>query len=85
MPKTKKAPKEETIQSTGETLLKDIKNIIAEGNIRRIKISDKKGKTFLEFPLTVGVIAAALAPVLAAVGAVAALIGECTIYVERDK
>jgi hypothetical protein len=68
----------------GEQLLKKIKELIAEGNIRKITIKDKSGKELMTFPLTVGVVGAVFAPVLAAIGALAALIGECTITVERD-
>jgi hypothetical protein len=61
----------------------EIKELIHPGNIRRIIIKDKDGKVMLEFPLTFGVVGAVLAPTLAAVGAVAALIGEATIVVEK--
>lgn len=69
----------------GEHLLQKIKELIEEGNVRRITITDKSGKELITFPLTVGVVGAVLAPVLAAVGALAALIGECTIGVEREE
>ncbi|HEX9007734.1 MAG TPA: DUF4342 domain-containing protein [Patescibacteria group bacterium] len=87
MPKTTKKSKttEETIKATGETLLKTVKDLIAQGNIRKITIKDKNGKSIAEFPLTIGVVAAAIVPVLAAIGALAALIGECTISVERTE
>ena len=75
----------ESFTVNGEELLKKIKVLIAEGNIRKITIHDKAGKEVLSFPLTVGVVGAVLLPVLAAVGAVAALIGECTISVEREE
>ncbi|CAN5594918.1 hypothetical protein BH10BAC3_BH10BAC3_08340 [soil metagenome] len=68
----------------GENLLKKVKELIEEGNIRNIIISDKDGKEIMSFPLNIGVVAALLAPVLAAVGALAALIGDCTITVERE-
>jgi hypothetical protein len=68
----------------GENLLKKVKELIEEGNIRKITITEKSGKELMSFPLTVGVVGAVLAPVLAAVGALAALIGECTITVERE-
>jgi len=74
----------ERISVAGEDLLKKVKELIAEGNVRRISIKDKQGKTIVELPLTLGVVGAALAPVLAAVGAVAALVTECTITVERE-
>ncbi len=76
--------KEEHFKVSGESLLKKVKELIAEGNIRRLTIKDKSGKTLVEFPLTIGVVGAALAPVLAAVGVIAALISECTISVERE-
>lgn len=75
--------KKETYQVKGEELLKKIKAIIKEGNVRKITISDKKGKELVTFPLTLGVIGAVIAPVLAAVGAIAALVTECTVTVER--
>ena len=68
----------------GENLLKKIKELINEGNVRKITITDKTGKELMSFPLTVGVIGTAIMPMLAAVGAIAALIGECTISVERE-
>lgn len=70
---------------SGENLLKKIKELIDEGNVRKITIKDKTGKELVSFPLTVGVVGTVVAPVLAAVGALAALIGECTITVEREE
>ena len=74
----------EKIRVFGEDLLKKVKELIQEGNVRRISIKDKSGKTIVEFPLTLGVVGAALAPVLAAVGALAALVTECTLTIERE-
>jgi diacylglycerol kinase family enzyme len=74
----------ETFTLHGENLLKKVKELIAEGNIRKITITDKEGKDLMSFPLTIGVVGALFAPVLAAIGAVAALIGECSIVVERE-
>ncbi len=74
----------ESFKVNGETLLKKVKELIKEGNIRKITITDKSGKELVTFPLTFGVVGAVVAPVLAAIGALAALIGECTISVERD-
>ncbi|MBV8163189.1 MAG: DUF4342 domain-containing protein [Candidatus Eremiobacteraeota bacterium] len=68
----------------GEDLLRKVKELIHEGNVRRISIKDKQGKTLIELPLTLGVVGAALAPALAAVGAIAALVTECTVMVERE-
>jgi len=75
--------KKEKYQVKGEELLKKIKVLIKEGNVRKITISDKKGKELVTFPLTLGVVGAIIAPVLAAVGAIAALVTECTVTVER--
>jgi len=77
--------RKESFAINGESLLKKVKELIEEGNIRKITIHDKTGKELMSFPLTVGVVGAVFAPVLAAVGALAALIGECTITVERDE
>ena len=75
--------KREKYEIKGEELLKKFKALIKEGNVRRITISDKKGKELVTFPMTLGVIGAVIAPVLAAVGAIAALVTECTLTVER--
>lgn len=74
----------EEFKVNGEDLLKKVKAIIAEGNARRIMVKNKQGKSIIELPLTVGVVGAALVPAIAAVGAIAALVTECTIVVERD-
>lgn len=75
----------ESFTLKGEQLLNKIKELIAEGNVRKITINDKNGKEIMSFPLTIGVVGAVLAPVLAAVGALAALIVECTLSVEREE
>ena len=75
----------ETFIVKGEQLLKKIQDLVDEGNVRKITIHDKKGKEIMSFPLTIGVVGTVLAPVLAAVGGLAAIIGECTISVEREK
>ena len=74
----------ETFKTQGENLLNKIKELIAEGNARKITISDKDGKELMNFPLTLGVVGTVFAPLLAAVGALAAVIGECTITVEKE-
>jgi len=74
----------ESFSIHGVDLLKKIKELIAEGNIRRITITDKHGKELATFPLTVGVVGAFLLPTFAAIGAIAALVTECTITVERE-
>jgi diacylglycerol kinase family enzyme len=75
----------ESFTLNGENLLKKVKELIAEGNISRVTIIDKEGKELITFPVTIGVVAAMIAPVLAAVGALAAFVGECTITVEREE
>ncbi len=78
------AEKNEEFKVSGEDLLKKVKELLKEGNVRKVTIKDKDGKAILSFPLTLGVVGAVLAPMLAAVGAVAALVTECTISVERS-
>ena len=74
--------RKEEFKVTGEKLLGEIKRLVNEGNVRRIVI--KQGdKTLIEIPLTLGVIGIALVPVWAAIGAIAALVAECTIVVEK--
>ncbi len=76
--------KKEEFTIDGDHLLEKVRELIKEGNVRKITIKDKTGKEVATFPLTFGVVGVVLAPVLAAVGAIAALIGECTISVERE-
>ena len=72
----------ESFKVKGEDLLKRVKEIVHEGNVRRVVI--KQGsRTVVEFPVTVGVVGAIAAPALAALGALAALLSECTIEVQR--
>ena len=84
MPAQKKKTTTEQMRGTGETVLKNLRNLINEGNVRKIIIKDKKGKSIAEFPLTIGVIGTAFVPVLAAVGAIVALVSECTIAIEKE-
>ena len=81
---TIKKQKTEEFKVNGEDLLKKVKELIHEGNIRKISIDSKEGKQILSFSLTFGVVGAAILPPLAVVGAIAALLTECTIRVERD-
>lgn len=74
----------ESFSVHGDNLMKKIKELIHEGNARKITIHDKEGKEIMSFPITVGVVGVLIAPVFAAVGAVAALIGDCIITVERE-
>jgi len=81
-PETKQTTRKEEFSVNGDKLLGEIKRLVNEGNIRRISI--KQGdKTLIEIPLTIGVIGIALLPVWAAIGAIAALVTECTIVVEK--
>jgi hypothetical protein len=73
----------EEFKISGGQIIDKIKELIHEGNIRRIILKDENGKTFLEIPLTVGIVGAALAPVLAAIGAIAALVTKLTVVVEK--
>ena len=68
----------------GDEVVAKVKELIHEGNIRRIIIKNEEGRTMLEVPLALGVIGAALLPVLAAIGAAAAIATRCTLVVERD-
>jgi hypothetical protein len=68
---------------TGERLLERIKQLIHQGNIRRIIIKDDKDRTILEIPLTIGVVGAVLVPMFVAIGAIAALAADYTIEVEK--
>ena len=84
---TKKKVKkiEESYKVKGEEVIGKVKELVREGNVRKISIKDKNGKTLVSLPLTIGVVGGLLAPVLAAVGAIAALVSECTISVERGE
>ncbi len=73
----------ETHRVSGDRLLETVKRIVREGNVRRIVIRNEDDQVILSFPLGAGVVGAALLPMWAAVGAVAALVGNCSIEVER--
>ncbi|RIK28891.1 MAG: hypothetical protein DCC56_14520 [Anaerolineae bacterium] len=75
----------EEFRVDGEELLRKVKNLINEGNIRRVIIKDKDGKVVFEIPLTFGVVGALIAPQLAAIGAIAALLSEATVIVEKKE
>jgi DNA-binding Lrp family transcriptional regulator len=72
----------EKIGGTGEQVLAQLKRLVDEGSIRRVVVK-QHGKTIAEFPLTAGVIGAVIAPVAAAIGALSALIADCSIEVEK--
>ncbi len=70
---------------TGDELLKKIKDLIHEGNVNRIIIKNEEGRTYLEIPVTVGLVGAIIAPVFAAIGALAALVARFKIEVIRKE
>ena len=72
----------QTIEAKGGAAVDQLKHLIAEGNIRKVRVR-QKDHVVAEFPLTVGLVGAVLAPPLAAIGAVVALVTECSIEVER--
>ncbi len=73
----------EEFQISGDMLVAKIKELVQEGNIRRVAIKNEEGRTLIEFPLTLGVVGAVLAPQLAAIGAIAALVTRCVVAVEK--
>jgi hypothetical protein len=75
--------RKEEFAVSGEKLVSTVKKLVREGNIRRVTIKNKEGKTLIEIPLTFGVVGALFLPTLAAIGAIAALVTECTIIVEK--
>ena len=75
----------EEIQVLGRDLVDRIKTLIHEGNVNRIIIKDDKGQTFVEIPVTVAAVGAVAAPVLAAIGALSALVAKFKIVVERSE
>lgn len=80
---TQQKTRTEEFQIDGDRLVAKIKELLHEGNIRRITIKDEGGQTLIEIPLTIGVVGVLLLPVLAAVGAIAALVTKCTIVLEK--
>ena len=79
---TEENVRREEFRVRGEGLVEKVKELVHEGNIRRVLIIDGDGKTLLDIPLTLGVIGALVAPQLAALGALAALVSDATIVVE---
>lgn len=79
---TEENVRREEFQVSGDALVEKIKELVHEGNIRRVIIKDRDGKTLLDIPLTMGVLGALVAPQLAALGALAALVSQATIIVE---
>ncbi|MFA7301695.1 MAG: DUF4342 domain-containing protein [Candidatus Shapirobacteria bacterium] len=84
MPTKINKPKTEEFKINGEDLLKKVKELIHQGNIRKITINSKSGQEVLSFSLTFGVVGAAILPPLAVVGTIAALLTECTVTIERE-
>jgi hypothetical protein len=75
----------EEFRINGEELLAKIKALVHEGNIRRVIIKNKEGVVVMEIPMTLGVVGALVAPTLAAIGAIAALLSEATVVVEKSE
>ncbi|HUA20930.1 MAG TPA: DUF4342 domain-containing protein [Bryobacteraceae bacterium] len=75
----------EEIQVLGRDLVGKVKELIHEGNVRRIIVKDEHGNTFVEIPVTVAAVGAVLAPLLAALGAISALVAKFTIVVVRTE
>ena len=73
----------EEFQVSGDMLVAKIKELVHEGNIRHVAIKNEDGRTLVDIPLTLGVVGTLLAPQLAAIGAIAALVTRCTIAVEK--
>jgi len=82
-PQISQSSRTEEFQLNSEQILTKVKEIIHEGNVRRIILKNTDGQIIAEFPLTAGVIGALIAPALAAIGAIVALASDLTIVVER--
>jgi hypothetical protein len=80
---TEEQVRTEEYQVDGDYLVHKIKELVHEGNIRRIIIKNEEGKRLIEIPLTIGAVGVVLLPVWAAIGAIAALVTNCTIVVEK--
>ncbi len=78
-----RGPRTEEFRVNGSEIIEKIRQIIHEGNVRRIILKTEDGKVFMEIPLTVGVVGALILPVWAAIGAIAALASKLTIVVEK--
>ena len=81
---TESTSRSEEFQFSGDTLLAKIKEIIREGNIRRVVIKNDDGRVLIDIPLTIGVVGTLLAPQLAAIGAIAALVLKGSIVIEKE-
>ncbi|TRZ88455.1 DUF4342 domain-containing protein [bacterium] len=78
-----KKTRTEEFKLHGDEILNKLKELLHQGNIRRIILKDESGKTFMEIPLTVGVVGAIVIPVWAAIGAIAALVSKLTVVIEK--
>jgi hypothetical protein len=78
------APRYEQYRVKGEKLLAKARQLVHEGNVRRLIIKNEEGRTIIEAPLTVGVVGAVLAPLWVAIGALAAVVNDCSIEVQRE-
>lgn len=78
-----KETRQEEFKVNGGEIIDKIKDLIHQGNIRRIIIKNENGDTIIEIPLTLGLVGAALLPILAAVGAIGALVAKMTIVIEK--
>jgi hypothetical protein len=75
----------ESFSVSSDDLVKKVKDLLHEGSVRKIIVRDEEGQVLLELPVTAGLVGAVLAPWLAAVGAIAALVARCNISVERKE
>ncbi len=85
MPEETTHEQKEEFKVHGDDIVKKIKEIIKAGNARRIILKNEKGEVLMEIPLTFAVVGTVFAPILAAVGALAALVSECSITVVRKE
>ncbi|HEU4799017.1 MAG TPA: DUF4342 domain-containing protein [Gemmatimonadales bacterium] len=77
------SPHTEEVNVSGEGLVAKVKELVREGNVRRIKVKNSEGRALIEIPLTVGVVGVALIPIWVALGAIAALAADYTLEIER--
>ena len=82
---TEEKVRTEEFEVSGDKLITKIKELVHEGNIRRIAIKNDEGRILIDMPMTLGVVGAILAPQLVAIGAIAALVTHCTIVVEKTE
>ncbi len=83
--KNQKSSRTEEFKLSGEDIMNKLKELLKEGNIRKVTIKNKEDKVIAEFPLTIGVVGAVVLPVLASIGTIVALVSECTISVEKEE